>query len=426
MRCLFYVRDIRGGQGERNIFHVLLHHIANRYPMIVAYNLPCIPYYGRWEDMYALIATPVEQEMWSFMKAQLIQDIENMNHGKPVSLLAKWLKKANSSNQSTKTLGIYTAKKLAYSIYEYKRICSQLRKYIGVTEIKMSAGNWSAISYSSVPSRAMMTYRSAFSRHDPQRFSAYLNSVSQGQQLIHSATLYPYDIVEKILYHGARSPVLNAQWEALPNYVAENCNMLVMADVSGSMSGRPMASSIALAAYFAERNHGPYHNLFMTFSSEPQVVQLQGRNIFDKVNFISRAGWGLSTDFEAAMQLVLNIAVRNQCPQNELPKALICITDMEFNQAYGGNRLCFSQYIKQMFASYGYIAPTLVFWNVDSRNDVFHASANTEGVVMVSGQSASTFKNLIHFLNSGKTLSPMEMMYSVLNSERYEMVQLPE
>jgi len=426
LRCLFYVRDIRGGQGERNIFHVLLHHIALRYPELVRFNLPCIPHYGRWDDLYALISTPVEQEMWGFMNAQLMQDVRNMMLGKPVSLLAKWLKKANSSNAGTKKLGIYTAKKLGYPVYEYKRISSQLRKHMKVTEIDMSARQWENIDYSAVPSRAMMIYRKAFFAHDPQRFQAYLEAVANGKKVIHSSTLYPYDIVEKILYKHDRSPVLEAQWKALPNYVSEDANMLVMADVSGSMIGRPMASAIALAMYFAERNHGAYHNLFMTFSATPQIVELKGADLFDKVQFLDKAPWGYNTNFMTAMQLVLDIAVRNQCSQQELPKALICITDMEFDSAHKINRGTFSQHIKQMFASHGYTAPVLVFWNVDSRNDVFHADANADNVILVSGQAASTFERIIKFLKQGRIPTPTEMMYSVLNSERYEMVQLPK
>ena len=426
LRCLFYVRDVRGGQGERRIFDVILHHIANRYPEVVSYNLPCIPHYGRWDDLYALISTPVEAEMWQFMKAQLLQDLKDMEAGKPVSLLAKWLKKANSTNVDTKALGIYTAKRLGYSVYEYKRICSALRKYLDVTEVKMSANQWDAIDYSHVPSRAMMIYRKAFCNHDADRFAEYLGAVEKGEEVIHSATLYPYDIVEKILYRNENSAVLNAQWEALPDYVQEGGNFLIMADVSGSMRGRPMASSIALAAYFAQRNQGAYHNLFMTFSEQPQIVEMKGRNIYEKVRFMERAAWGLSTDFEAAMRLVLEIAVRNRCTQEELPKALICVTDMEFNRATRMDRATYTRHVQQMFASCGYIAPVLVFWNVNSRNDVFHADQNDQGVILVSGQSASTFENLIRFMNDQKPLNPADFMYAVLNGERYEMIRLPE
>lgn len=426
LRCLFYVRDVRGGQGERKIFDVILHHIAKRYPEVVNYNLPCIPHYGRWDDLYALIGTPVEENMWQFVKTQLQQDLENMETGKPVSLLAKWLKKANSSNTDTKKLGIYTAKKLGYSVYDYKRICSALRKHLDVTEVKMSARQWEAIDYSHVPSRAMMIYRKAFAEHDPQRFAKYLAAVEKGEEVIHSATLYPYDIVEKILYGKERSPVLNAQWNALPNYVQEGGNFLVMADVSSSMCGRPMASSIALAAYFAERNPGAYHNLFMTFSEKPGIVEMKGSDIFDKINFISHAAWGYSTNFEAAMELVLDIAVQNRCDQEDLPKAVVCVTDMEFNQASRTDRITYTKHVQRMFAAQGYVAPVLIFWNVNSRNDVFHGGENDGGVILVSGQSPSTFENLIRFMNDEKPMEPAEFMHAVLNSERYAMIRLPE
>lgn len=426
LRCLFYVRDVRGGQGERKIFDEILHRIAKRYPEVVDYNLPCIPHYGRWDDLYALIDTPVEENMWQFVKAQLLQDLENMETGKPVSLLAKWMKKANSSNTDTKKLGIYTAKKLGYSVYDYKRICSALRKHLDVTEVKMSARQWDAIDYSHVPSRAMMTYRNAFAVHDPQRFAKYLAAVEKGEEVIHAATLYPYDIVEKILYEHDRSPVLNAQWNALPNYVQDGGNFLVMADVSGSMRGRPLASSIALAAYFAERNQGAYHNLFMTFSKTPQVVEMRGSDIFEKINYISRADWGYSTNFEAAMELVLDIAVQNRCTQEDLPKAVVCVTDMEFNYLIHTNRYTYTKYVQRMFAEQGYEAPVLIFWNVNSRNDVFHGSENDDGIFLISGQSPSTFENLIHVMNGEKPMGPVEFMYAVLNSERYEMIRLPE
>ena len=66
--------------------------------------------------------------------------------------------------------------------------------------------------------------------------------------------------------------------KALPNYIEGNNNILVMADVSGSMGGRPMATSVGLALYFAERNQGAYHNLFMTFSENPQFVKVCGNS----------------------------------------------------------------------------------------------------------------------------------------------------
>ena len=126
------------------------------------------------------------------------------------------------------------------------------------------------------------------------------------------------------------------------------------------------------------------------------------------------------------MRLVLDVAVKNGCAQEDLPKALICITDMEFNSASRSDRATYTRHVKEMFAKKGYIAPVLVFWNVNSRNDVFHADEYDSGVIMVAGQSASTFENLVRCLNGEKPLGPVDFMYEVLNGERYEMIRLPE
>ena len=226
-----------------------------------------------------------------------------MAEGHAISLLAKWIKTADASSEKTRKMGILTAQKLGYSVYEFKRIVRQMRKHIGIVESLMSTGKWDEISYSAVPSRAMMIYRNAFRRHDEDRFTTYINRAVNGEEKINSATLYPYDIVEKYLSFSwnianvqipaEESKVLEAQWRALPEYVEEGTNALVMADVSGSMMGRPMATSIGLALYFAEHNRGDYHNLFMTFSGAPEIVTVKGDTLQQKLGSIAKAKWGM-------------------------------------------------------------------------------------------------------------------------------------
>lgn len=421
MRCLFYARDIRGGLGERRVFRVLLPYIAEKHNFKLNINLELVPEYGRWDDLYCLIGTKSEDIMWKIIKAQLLEDKMCMESDKPCSLLAKWLKNPKASGKESRRLAVYTAKKLGMRLEEYKKLCSKLRRYIDVVEVKMSEGQWGTINYPAVPSRAMLRYRNAFSRHDEERFNEYLNMVQSGEQKINSATLYPYDIVEKILYKGEDSKVLEAQWDNLPDYVDSDVNAVVMADVSGSMSGRPMATSIGLAMYFAERNKGAYHNLFMTFSGNPQFVELKGNTITEKIRFISRANWQMNTDLEKALLKILDVAIKNHCSQEEMPKSLIVISDMEINgcteQEHGEN---FYDYVSRVYEDHGYKIPNVVFWNVDSRHDVFLADRNRKGVQLVSGQSASTFKNLIGCVDK----TPVEMMYAVLNSERYQAIQI--
>ena len=425
MRCLFYARDIRGGLGERRVFRVLLPYVAEKHKSELDKNLRLVPEYGRFDDFYSLIGTQVEDRMWECVKKQLSLDIINMQDDEPCSLLAKWLKKADASSPNTRKLGIYTAKMLGMSVYDYKRLCVKLRRYIDVVEQRMSANEWDTINYPAVPSRAMMNYRKAFARHDQERFDEYLNKVQSGEQKINSATLYPYDIVEKILYCGEDSKVLEVQWNNLPDYVDGDVNAVVMADVSGSMEcnagGRPLATSIGLAMYFAERNKGAYHNLFMTFSGNPQFVEVKGKTITQKISFISNADWGMNTDLEKALMRILDVAIENHCSQEEMPKSLIIISDMEIdactNQKHREN---FYDYVSRVYEEHGYKIPNVVFWNVDSRYDVFLEDKDRKGVQLVSGQSASTFKNLIGCVDK----TPVEMMYSVLNSERYQAIQI--
>ena len=192
-----------------------------------------------------------------------------------------------------------------------------------------------------------------------------------------------------------------------------------MADTSGSMSGRPIMTALGLAIYFAQRNTGAYHNLYMTFSSCPKYQEIKGKTLAQIFSNLDYRGWQMNTDCEAAFNLILDTAVKNHVEPSEMPKSLIIISDMEFD--YCGNRQwTFYDKMKAKFAQYGYEIPTIVFWNVESRNDVFHADKNRKGVILVSGQSAGTFKNLIGAIG----MSPMDFVMQVVNAKRYEPITI--
>ncbi len=428
-KLAFYGRDVRGGLGERRTFRILLRYMAECHPEALMENLDLIGVYGRYDDLYELIGTPLEAEMWQAMKQQFEEDRSNMAEGNAVSLLAKWIKTADASSEKTRKLGILTAQKLGYSVYEFKRIVRALRKHIGVVEALMSAGRWSEISYSRVPSRAMMIYRTAFYRNDEERFAEYVNRAVKGEEKIHADTLYPYDIVEKYLSFSWNAAVkrlsdqdnalLEAQWRALPEYVEEGVNALVIADVSGSMMGRPMASSLGLALYFAEHNRGDYHGLFMTFSNEPQIVKVKGETLQHKLSSIATSKWGMNTNLKAAFERVLEIALKNRTPAEDMVKSLIVISDMEIDQC-GDKNWTFYDKMRSKYRKAGYEIPNVIFWNVNSRHDIFHADAKRKGVQLCSGQSAATFKQLLSCVG----LNPVEAMRQVIDCERYAAIRL--
>ena len=416
-KIAFYARDIREGLGERKTFRTIIRYMAEHHPEALRPNLDLIGVFGRYDDLYELIGTPLEDDMWKAMKNQFEEDLKNLNDGKAISLLAKWIKTADASSTKTKKLGIMTAQKLGYPVYNFKRIVRSMRKQIGVVESLMSAGKWNEIKYPEVPSRAMMIYRKAFAKHDPDGFSEFINKADKGEVKINASTLYPYDIVEKILYGRENNKVLEAQWKALPDYVEHGTNALIMADVSGSMYGRPMATSIGLAIYFAERNTGAYHNLFMTFSSNPQIVTLKGGTLHQKIKNVEKANFGMSTDLKAAFEKVLDIAEKNNVSQEEMPKAIVVISDMEID--YCGNKdWSFYDKMSRKFQKAGYVIPNVIFWNVYSRHDLFHADATRKGVQLASGQSVTVFKQVLQNLG----YNPIEAMENTINSERYDCI----
>lgn len=439
VKCLFYARDVREGLGERDTFRVALNYLAKHHPEAVKENIKLISEYGRWDDIYCLVGTPCEDKMWAVVNEQFRNDIIKMNNDKPISLLAKWLKSVDTSSEESKKLGRLTAEKLGLVNDEtgwkrytpYRFYLKTMRSYIKVVEKKMCSRDWGEIKYDEVPSRAMKLYGNAFSKHDEERYKEFLNKVNTGEAKINASTLYPYDLIRE--YRNSKSyyvnwseeenPTVEALWANLPNYVAPGTNAVVIADTSGSMSfnsnGRPMDSAVGLAIYFAQRNTGAYHGLWMNFSTNPSWQKIKGTKLYQIINNMNMDNWNGSTDLCAAFRLVLETAINNGVSPAEMPKSLIVISDMEIDNC--GNRdWTFYDKMRVEFAAHGYEIPQIIFWNVNSRNNVFHADSSRKGVILCSGNSTTTFKTLI----GSAGMTPVEYMNSVLGSKRYEAVKI--
>jgi hypothetical protein len=136
-KMAFYSRNVRGGLGEKRTFKIILKFMAIHYPEILRRNLSYISHFGRWDDLYELIGTPLEKNMWTIFKAQLHEDMVDSSFNRPISLLAKWLKSINTSSTESSNLGKLTAKKLGLSEKEYRKVLSRLRRYINVVERKI-------------------------------------------------------------------------------------------------------------------------------------------------------------------------------------------------------------------------------------------------------------------------------------------------
>lgn len=444
VRMIFYAGDIRGiGLGERRTFRILIKHLANTHPSIMRKNIANIPYYNRWDSLYELVATPCEHDMWNLVRMQWLEDLGNMKQGKPISLFPKWAPSVNASSKKTCMLGKKTARALGLTESVYRRTLSKLRAYLKVVEKSMSAQEWASIEYPTVPSYAMKNYSKAFARHDQERFSSYKESLEQkiadgtiSQRDIKSATLFPYDLVRKYIgentsyfwsrtsYIGEYDAITEAQWKALPDYLDEEANVVVMADVSGSMYSpnyQPISASLGLALYFCERNTGAYANKYMTFSDRPHFLTI---NKDDSLNNKLRQAWsdgvGYSTNLEKAFLEILNVAKENQVEKDEMPKALIVISDMEIDPFFRGQGLDFLETMINIYQENGYELPKVIFYNVEARANTFHAKSNNPYVQFYSGYSASTFKSIVDNI----TMTAYEAMEATLKNERYDKVKI--
>ena len=432
-KMLFYAGNIRGGLGERRTFRICLKWLANHDRHAVIRNIHLIPHFNRWDSMFALVGTPAEDEMWEVIAEQLNLDMDGVvksrTSKKPVgiSLLAKWMPTETAHKKETVALAKKATKKLGITPRMYRKMLSALRKHLNVVERLMSANEWDKVEYPAVPSYAMKNYRKAFDKHDPDGFADYKASLVKGEAKVNASTLYPYDLVhqyrELMSYWGDSrcdvDDIVEAQWKALPNYVEGENNILVMADVSGSMTGRPMETSIGLATYFAQRNKGDYHNLYMSFTDRPHFISLDGcSTLHSAVKTVAKTDMGYSTDLDRAFSYILHHAKTHNIAPEDMPKALVVVSDMEIDPYFRGRRnFDFVQLQKERFAQCGYELPKLIMWNVEARKDTF--LSQSEDVLLVSGQSASVFKQLCGDLNG---VTAWDLMLKTLNDPMYDCV----
>jgi len=416
MRILFWSRDVREGAGERQIFRDIVNYLATNHPQAVKANLDLIPEYGRWDDVHELFGTELESEAIT-----LIQ--QGLSNPETASLVAKWMpRKGLVFNKVRKALKV-TPKELRKMIVSLSNTVEQ----------KMCSKRWEEIEYPKTPSLAMSRYGKAFGRNDGERFTEFIESLKKGEVTVNAGALYPYDITKNLRF-GDNKDLANEQWKALPNWM-EGSNELIlpMVDVSGSMGvavgGNAnltcMEVAISLGMYISERNEGSFKDMFMTFSSTPQIQKLLGP-LSDRYGQLARADWGMSTNLESAFKTILNQAVKFNIPQSEMPTKVLILSDMEFDHATGGGWRNESDWnpsamamIDEMFTNAGYERPGIIFWNLNANGGNFPASFDENGTCMVSGFSPSIMKSII---SNPDSLTPINIMNETVNSERYEPV----
>ena len=407
LRIAQWARDVRGGAGERQLFRDILVHLEKRDPDAALALLKKIPEVGRWDDIFVFQNPVLKSAAYT-----MLGDALRAKNG----LAAKW----------TPRKGKIAAEVRAFFGMTPKQYRKSLVTMTTVVETQMCANDWDNINFSHVPSVAARNYKKAFGRHTPL-FAEYVAKLVSGDKTVkvNANAIFPHDVLKGVIncttLDKTTTDHIVAQWDALPNYVGD-ASIMPIVDVSGSMScpaGKNtnvscMDVSISLGLYLADKNKGVFKDTFLTFSSKPQLVTLKG-NIVDKVAQMSKSDWDMSTNLHAAMDKILSVAVKGSVPASDMPAMLLILSDMQFNQCarYDDTAM---QMIERKFAAAGYTVPQIVFWNLNSSDNV-PVKADKSGAALVSGFSPSIMTSLL--AADLDQFTPEGIMLKTVMSDRY-------
>lgn len=433
IKYLFYVGDIRQGLGERNIFRSCIKWLSKEHAYYAKKVINLIPEYSRWDILISLVTVkPVKSEVVKIINNQLRSDIKNCNK-KPISLLAKWMPSENASSRETKKLAHILMKELKMTPRKYRQTLSKLRKYLDVVEIKMSSNNWDKIIYEKVPSKANLIYSGAFLRNDTNRRIEYIDNVAVGKTKINASVTQPHEVVHKYcagrVYSWMRSPIeydetLEHIWKAIPKNDLNNT--LVVRDGSGSMTVSVSKNitaldvATAMAVYCSENCSGQFKDKFVTFSSDPKIVDLSGcESLRDKLDLAFNEADISTTNIFKTMMLILSTAVKNSMEQEDLPDTILIISDMQFNgHQFNFDETLFEE-IRNIFKDYGYQLPRICFWNLRPHGErTIPLQENDFGLILCSGFSPNNLKMFM----SGE-IDPLKILLEEVNSKRYDEVE---
>jgi hypothetical protein len=472
----FQTRDIRGGKGERQLFGKMVELLLKEQPRLMLGLMDFIPEYGCWRDLYTESFYGYRPHVAELAVNQLKKDAAT-DADAPISLCAKWAPREGKDTEGAKALALLLfpdEAKLSQRLKKYRHLVAGLNRRLDTTEVKMCARTFAEIEPAHVPGVCLAKHMKAFLnepvhghglRHPDNKdrmdcrenFKQHMAKAAKGEVKVNGAvTRYPHQVIKDVVRgaEGAEKDALIAVW----NGMVANAKALgglgrtiAMCDFSGSMQSSnngdtPYWVSMAMGLLISEVTSDDFKDTFLTFDSNPHWHKLPPGDIFSRVASIGRIGQGTSTDFQKAMDLVLATLKEKRVRPGQEPKDLIVITDMAWDQACASDTTSFwtghsyrhvvkttpwqthIQMIRESFKRAGedmwgtpWTPPRIVIWNVAATCNDFHATSDTDGVIMLSGWSPSLFKVLTE--EGARVQTPMEALRIILDDERYDPIR---
>lgn len=415
LRIAQWLRDVREGAGERQLFKDILLKMADTNVLETLSLMKKVPELGRWDDLLVFFDKPEHIQFQNFAIELIGKALEDKN-----GLCAKWMPRQGPIAARLRVA-------LGYSPKAWRKLLVSLTK---VVETQMCQNEWDGINFNHVPSLAASRYKKAFYRHTP-KFKEYVEALVKGDPTVkvNAGAVYPYDITKTIRSWNPSKTEIDhavAQWNALPNYVGDN-KVLALVDVSGSMicpAGGYNSKSkvtcldvaVSLGLYVADKNTGPFKDTFLTFSGSPELLHLNG-NIAQKISQMNRSKWEMNTNLHAALEKILSTAINGNVDQEDMPNMLLIMSDMQFDACVTHDDSAIEM-IGRKYVQAGYSMPQVVFWNLNAYDNA-PVKYDTSGVALVSGFSPSILKSVL----SAKieNFTPEAVMLETIMKPRYDL-----
>jgi len=416
LRVAAWLRDARGGAGERESFRTILRYLEKNDVEAAKALLTKVPELGRWDDIFVFDSDVMKSAAFT-----MLGDALRAKNG----LAAKWTPRQGK-------LAAEIRQFFGMSPKFYRKSLVEMTK---VVETNMCAKDWDSINFSHVPSVAASRYKKAFNRNTPT-YAAYVASLVKGDNpevKVNAGAVFPYDVLKGriggyIKFDKTELDLVQKQWEALPNFVGD-ANILPLVDVSGSMtcaaggygskSGLTcLEVAVSLGLYLADKNEGKFKDTFLTFSDKPELLHLKG-NINQKIDQMVKSDWGMSTNLHKAFERILDVAVKGGVPQEEMPAMVLILSDMQFNACVRHDDSAM-QMIARKYKEAGYDLPKVVFWNLNAAYGNAPVKFDTSGTALVSGFSPAVVKPLL--AGDLETFTPESVMLKTIMDDRYKVL----
>jgi Domain of unknown function (DUF2828) len=411
LRIAQWARDVRGGAGERQLFRDILVHLEKHNPDAALALLKKVPEVGRWDDIFVFSTPALKSAAYT-----MLGDALRAQNG----LAAKWTPRKGKIAAEIRAFFGMTPKQYRKSLVAMTR----------VVETQMCSGDWDNINFSHVPSVAARNYKKAFGRHTP-KFAEYVAALVKGTPgvKVNANAIFPHDVLKGVIntYGSTLNKTeldhVTAQWDALPNYVGD-ASILPIVDVSGSMScpaGKTgsvtcLDVSVSLGLYLADKNKGVFKDTFLTFSTKSELLTLKG-DIVQKINQMVKSKWDMSTNLHSAFNKILDVAVKGNVPQSDMPAMVLILSDMQFDQCVRNDDSAM-QMIERKFEAAGYTVPKVVFWNLNAGDNV-PVKSDKSGAALVSGFSPAIMASLLGA--DVEQFTPEGIMLKTVMVDRYNL-----